>query len=101
MDKGLVLGCKGVDTVIIGEDATSEFRDFKGVGGTPFPVVGKGGTVFAVGFIIDSGGAGLAVDVNIPRLCRFDDDGSNLLSNLVDDLFRADDGDLDGPDRIK
>ena len=32
MDKGLVLGCKGVDTVIIGEDATSEFRGFKGVG---------------------------------------------------------------------
>lgn len=87
------MGCKGID---IGEDATSEFCGSNRVGGIPFPVVSK---VFAVVFIKDSGRPG--VDDNNSGFWKFDDDGSSSLSNLVDDLFRADGEGLDGADRIE
>lgn len=91
VDGGSVLGCKGN----IGEDVTSEFCGSNRVGDIPFPVVSK---VFAAEFIKDSGGARPGVDDNGSGLWKFDDDG---LSNLVDDLFRADGGDLDGADHIE
>jgi len=90
VDGGSVFGCKGSD---IGEDVTSEFRGSNGAGDIPFPVISK---VFAAVFIKDSGGAKPGVDDS--GLWKFDDDG---LSNLVDDLFRADGGDLDGADHIE